>query len=57
MGKVYTETKAGGKRDEKSRSTYYNTWRTFQVSDHWPMWIELKINFGKQYLKRKLQQN
>jgi hypothetical protein len=37
MGKVYTETKAGGKRDEKSRSTYYNTWGTFQMSDHLPL--------------------
>jgi endonuclease/exonuclease/phosphatase family metal-dependent hydrolase len=55
MGKAYTETKEGKKRDEKARSTYYNTWRTFQMSDHLPMWIELKIDFGKQYLKRKLQ--
>jgi len=24
MGKAYTETKEGEKRDEKARSTYYN---------------------------------
>lgn len=57
MGNAYTETKEGKKRDEKARTTYYNTWRTFQMSDHLPMWIELKINFGKQYLERKLERN
>lgn len=57
MGKAYTETKEGKKRDERARTTYYNTWRTFQMSDHLPMWIELKIDFGKQYLKRKLERS
>jgi hypothetical protein len=57
MGNAYTETKEGKKRDEKARTTYYNTWRTFQMSDHLPMWIELKINFGKQYLEQKLGQS
>ena len=57
MGKAYTETKEGEKRDERARTTYYNTWRTFQMSDHLPMWIELKINFGKQYLERKLERS
>jgi hypothetical protein len=55
MGKGYTETKEGKERDVKARRAYYNTWRTFQMSDHLPMWIELKIDFGKQYLKRKLE--
>jgi len=57
MGKAYTEMKERKKRDEKVRSTYYNTWRTFQMSDHLPMWIELKIDFGKQYLERKLERS
>ena len=56
MGKAYTETKDGKARDERGRTTYYNTWRTFQMSDHLPMWIELKIDFGQQYLERKLKQ-
>jgi hypothetical protein len=55
MGKAYTETKAGNKRDERAQTTYYNTWRTFQMSDHLPMWIESKIDFGKRYLERKLE--
>ena len=42
----------GKPRTEKSRAQYYeNTWRTFQMSDHLPMWIELEIDFSKEYLE------
>jgi endonuclease/exonuclease/phosphatase family metal-dependent hydrolase len=35
--------------DKKTR--YYKTyWRTHQMSDHLPMWMELKIDFSKDYL-------
>jgi exonuclease III len=30
----------------------YTEWRTFQMSDHLPMWVELRIDFGEDYLKR-----
>lgn len=30
---------------------YKNVWRTFQISDHKLMWVELKINFSEQYLE------
>ena len=33
---------------------YLSTWRTFQMSDHLPIWIELKIDFSDEYLKRTL---
>ncbi|MCP4118080.1 MAG: endonuclease/exonuclease/phosphatase family protein [Desulfobacteraceae bacterium] len=35
-----------------SEDTYdsYATWRTHQISDHLPMWVELPIDFGKEYL-------
>src|SRR5215216_6105424 len=46
MGKAYVETKDGEKRDEKGRTRYYRDWRTYQVSDHLPMWIELETDFG-----------
>jgi exonuclease III len=37
--------------DEKAKTTYYlNKWRTFQISDHLPLWVELKIDFSDQYL-------
>ena len=29
----------------------YNTWRTFQMSDHVPMWAELKVDFTEEYLE------
>lgn len=41
--------------DEKTQkqieSYYLTNWRTFQMSDHLPLWIELKIDFSNQYLK------
>ncbi|HYP26313.1 MAG TPA: endonuclease/exonuclease/phosphatase family protein [Blastocatellia bacterium] len=55
MGKAYLQAKDGSERDEKGRTRYYNDWRTFQMSDHLPMWIELKINFGREYLNRKVR--
>jgi len=59
MGSAYLEsvdkeTKKKKKRDEKGRTRYYKDWRTFQMSDHFPLWIELKIDFGKEYLKKKV---
>jgi len=29
---------------------YYEEWRTFQMSDHLPLWAEIKIDFTDQYL-------
>ncbi|UCH60954.1 MAG: endonuclease/exonuclease/phosphatase family protein [Anaerolineales bacterium] len=38
--------------DNESNQKYYlNTWRTFQISDHLPMWVELRIDFAEQYLQ------
>ena len=28
----------------------YKDWRTFQMSDHLPMWVELRVDFGDDYL-------
>jgi exonuclease III len=33
-----------------NRDYYLDTWRTFQLSDHLPMWVELKIDFSEKYL-------
>ena len=55
MGKAYVETKDGEKRDEKGRTRYYRDWRTYQMSDHLPMWIELRTDFGKEYLSKKVR--
>ena len=54
MGEAYHQTSKGKKRNEKSKKSYYKTyWRTHQMSDHLLMWVELKIDFGKEYLKSK----
>ncbi len=35
-----------------TRAQYFDQWRTWQVSDHMPLWIELQIDFTDDYLKR-----
>ena len=47
--------KANGKwpATEAARKTYYaKQWRTWQMSDHLPLFIELRIDFTDPYLKR-----
>ena len=44
----------GNVRTEKQRRAYYrNHWRRRQMSDHLTMWLELKIDYGEEYLKKK----
>jgi len=40
-----------GKTDKQIMTYYTSNWRTFEMSDHLPMWIELKVDFSNQYLK------
>ena len=43
----------GKARSEAAKRTYYEReWRTWQMSDHLPMWVELKIDFSDGYLSR-----
>lgn len=54
MGAGYTTTSSGKPRSASSKKRYYPVdWRTHQMSDHLPMWVELKIDFGKEYLEEK----
>jgi len=47
------EGKAGQPRTESEKKSYYrNEWRTWQMSDHCPLWVELKIDFSDRYLNR-----
>ena len=49
----YFNAKNTAGKTEKAINTYYlSKWRTFEMSDHLPLWIELKIDFSNQYLKR-----
>ena len=49
----YFEAKNTVGKTEKEVTNYYlSKWRTFQMSDHLPLWIELKIDFSNQYLAK-----
>ena len=55
MGERYEQSAAGVPRDARGRTTYYKQWRTFRMSDHLPMWIELNTDFSRAYLEQKRQ--
>lgn len=44
---VYEESE----KKNKTEASHYKLWRTFQMSDHMPLWVEMKIDFSDQYLK------
>lgn len=55
MGGSYLKSSKGNVRDEGGKRLYYRTyWRTYQMSDHLPMWIELQTDFGREYLQARL---
>lgn len=33
------------------KTSFYKDWRTYQMSDHLVLWVELKIDFGREYLE------
>ena len=50
--KEYFLDKIKGKNDSEIKKYYLSSWRTFQMSDHLPLWVELKIDFSNQYLEK-----
>ena len=40
-------TKYTGKKDKLK---FYKNWRTFQMSDHCPLWVELRIDFSDPFI-------
>lgn len=49
-----TYNTSGKARSKKQRRAYYRDhWRRRQMSDHLTMWLELKIDYGKEYLKKR----
>ncbi len=51
MGAAYLKTEKGQDRTTAQKRTYYRSnWRTHQMSDHFPMWIEMRIDFSDEYL-------
>jgi len=35
---------------------YYSKWRTYQMSDHLPMWVEFETDFSKVFLQAKVNE-
>ncbi|NMM43735.1 endonuclease/exonuclease/phosphatase family protein [Rhodospirillaceae bacterium KN72] len=48
-------TKADGSIPSDKRKYYRTYYRRDQLSDHFPLWIELPIDFGNAYLKRHIE--
>jgi endonuclease/exonuclease/phosphatase family metal-dependent hydrolase len=48
--KDFPEKQTKGKSEEEIEKYYLTTWRTFQMSDHLPLWTQLKIDFSDEYL-------
>ena len=46
----FPEKNVLGKTEAEIQKYYMSSWRTFQMSDHLPMWAELKIDFSNEYL-------
>ncbi|MCI5142050.1 MAG: endonuclease, partial [Candidatus Electrothrix sp. ATG1] len=38
-------------RSKAALEEYYEEWRTFQMSDHLPLWVEVEIDFSERYLE------
>lgn len=53
---VYTDSDEATYRAEADNglkpSSKYSTWRTYKMSDHLPMWVELRTDFGDEYLEQ-----
>ena len=49
---LFDEKNTKGKTDKQIETYYLTKWRTFQMSDHLPLWIELKVDFSNQYLQK-----
>ncbi len=51
MGEAYETNSKGEPRDEDGKESYFKTyWRTYQMSDHLPMWMDIKIDYSSEYL-------
>ncbi len=53
MGEAYLANSKGALRDERQRAQYYKDWRTYQMSDHLVMWVQLRTDFGEDYLRSR----
>jgi hypothetical protein len=40
-----------GTQAAKTAEALYRKWRTWQMSDHTPLWVEIETDFTEDYLK------
>jgi endonuclease/exonuclease/phosphatase family metal-dependent hydrolase len=52
MGEPY-RIRDGQPRSEAARHRYYRQWRTHQLSDHLPMWLEVVTDYADDYLRQR----
>jgi hypothetical protein len=56
IDRYIADRRAAGKKSPKQpttdagRKTQYSTWRTYQLSDHLPLWAEFRVDFADEYL-------
>jgi endonuclease/exonuclease/phosphatase family metal-dependent hydrolase len=53
MGDGYTTSRAGAPRSQAQQHRYYREWRTHQMSDHLPMWLEIRTDYTDEYLRAR----
>lgn len=57
LAKTNEKLKAKGKPEkedtEEGRRAFFRGWRTYEMSDHLPLWVELRIDFSDQFLKNR----
>ena len=60
LDKENAKLKAKGKAEKEDtvegRRAFFRGWRTYQMSDHLPLWVELKIDFSDQFLKNRAEE-
>src|SRR5690606_14701814 len=49
------KTSSAGKKDGADLRKVYKDWRTYQFSDHYPMWVRLQTDGSEGYLRRYLE--
>jgi hypothetical protein len=51
----FTFDSDGNKRTvAQQKSWYRNFWRTYQMSDHLPLWVSLRTDYADDFLTNKL---
>lgn len=51
IGEALLVNSKGEPRDDAGKTSYFKTyWRTYQMSDHLPMWMDIRIDYVNEYL-------